>query len=421
MRYLALATFLLVYALFVILPKRRAHVAIVGALFLVVCGVLTPKSAVTAVHWNVIGIFVGTLALAEIFSYSRMPAYLAELLVNAAGRTSLAILFICGLTSFISAFVENVATVIIIAPVALSLAKKLKISPVLPIIAIAVSSNLQGTATLIGDPPSMILAGFAKMTFNDFFIYHGNLGIFFAVQIGAIASFIVLYLFFRRHSERISLERKERVITWIPTILLTIFIVCVAFSSFIDPEFRFLAGVISMSFGLISLIWYVWSVKGDGVKFVKRLDWNTTLFLIGVFIIVDSLTETGWLVAIADALGALAGDNVLFAFLLIISISTLISAFVCNIPYLAAMIPVAQRVAADLGVNEPLILFALLIGSCLGGNITPIGASANIVSMGILRRQGYVIPFRTFVKLGLPFTLAAVSSASLFLWLVWRY
>lgn len=421
MRYLALATFLLVYALFVILPRRRAHVAVAGALFLILCGVLSPKLALSAVNWNVIGIFVGTLALAEIFSYSRMPAYLAERLVNLAGRTSWAILFICALTSFISAFVENVATVLIIAPIALSLAKKLKISPVLPIIAIAISSNLQGTATLIGDPPSMLLAGFAKMTFNDFFIYHGNPGIFFAVQIGAVASFIVLYLFFRRQDERISLESRERVITWIPTILLIIFIVCLAFSSFIDPEFLFLAGVISMSFGLISLLWYIWAAKGDGVKFVKSLDWNTTLFLIGVFIVVDSLTETGWLVSIANALAALAGNNVLLVFLLIISISTLVSAFVDNVPYLVAMIPVAQLLAADLGVNQPLILFGLLIGSCLGGNITPIGASANIVGMGILRREGHVIPFRTFVKLGLPFTLAAVSSAAVFLWLVWRY
>jgi Na+/H+ antiporter NhaD/arsenite permease-like protein len=266
----------------------------------------------------------------------------------------------------------------------------------------------------------MLLAGFAKMTFNDFFIYHGKLGIFFAVQIGGIASFIVLYFVFRRQSEPISLERKERIITWLPTILLIIFIICLAFSSFIDPEFRFLAGVISMAFGLFSLLWYIWSAKGDGAKFVKHLDWNTTLFLIGVFIVVDSLTETGWLVAIADALSALAGNNVFFVFLLIISISTLISAFVDNVPYLVAMIPVAQRVAADLGVNQPLILFALLIGSCLGGNITPIGAAANIVGMGILRREGYVIPFRTFVKLGLPFTIAAVSTASLFLWLVWR-
>jgi Na+/H+ antiporter NhaD/arsenite permease-like protein len=421
MRYLALATFLLVYVLFVILPRRRAHVAIAGALFLIVCGVLSPLTAFTAVNWNVIGIFVGTLALAEIFSYSRMPAYLAERLVNAAGRTCWAILFVCGLTSVISAFVENVATVLIIAPIALSLADKLKISPIFPIIAIAVSSNLQGTATLIGDPPSMLLGGFAKMTFNDFFIYHGNPGIFFAVQIGAIASFVVLYFFFRGQGERITLECQERIITWVPTIMLITFIVSLAFSSFIDPEFRFLAGVISMSFGLISLVWYVLAARGDGVKFVRSLDWNTTLFLIGVFIVVDSLTETGWLVVVANGLAALAGNNVLVVFLLIISISTLVSAFVDNVPYLVAMIPVAQLVAADLGVNQPLILFGLLIGSCLGGNITPIGASANIVATGILRRQGYVIPFRTFVKLGLPFTIAAVSSAALFLWLVWRY
>ena len=169
-KIVSLAIFILSYILFVILPKKRSLVAVVGAILLVLSQTLSLKDAFLAINWNVMGIFVGTLAVADIFMVSRVPAYLAELIVDRARNTCWAILYICLLTGFISAFVENVATVLIVAPIALALARKLKINPTHMMFAIAISSNLQGTATLIGDPPSMLLGGFARMTFWDFFL-----------------------------------------------------------------------------------------------------------------------------------------------------------------------------------------------------------------------------------------------------------
>jgi len=161
----ALLVFLGAYILFVLLPRKRSWVAMGAALMLLVTGTLSAHEMLEAVNWNVMGIFLGTLIAAEIFIESRFPAFFAEMIVNRAPNTAWAILFICALTGFISAFAENVATVLIVAPIALSICKKLDINPVNVMIAIAISSNLQGAATLIGDPPSMILGGYSKMTF----------------------------------------------------------------------------------------------------------------------------------------------------------------------------------------------------------------------------------------------------------------
>src|SRR3990167_717230 len=170
---------------------------------------------------------------------SRVPAYIAEIIVDKAKNTAWSILLICALAGFISAFVENVATVLIVAPIALSLAKKLKISPMNMMIAIAVSSNLQGVATLIGDPPSMLLGGFARMNFMDFFFYKGRPSIFFAVELGAIVSFFVLYFIFKLHKDKIQLVAVEKVRSWVPTVILVSLIFLLAISSFFDTGFSY--------------------------------------------------------------------------------------------------------------------------------------------------------------------------------------
>src|SRR3989338_7990814 len=199
-KVISLIIFITAYLLFIFLPNKRSLIAAVGAVILILTRALTPKEALFAINWNVMGIFIGTLVVADTFMESRVPAYIAEIIVNAAKNTGWAILAICLMTGVISAFVENVATVLIVAPIALALARKLQMNPVKMMIAIAVSSNLQGAATLIGDPPSMLLGGFAKMTFMDFFFYKGKPSIFFAVELGALTSFIVLYLIFRNHN-----------------------------------------------------------------------------------------------------------------------------------------------------------------------------------------------------------------------------
>ncbi len=418
--YVSIAIFVLAYVLFVVFPERRTWIAAGGALLLVMTGVLSLKAAFMAVNWNVMGIFVGTLVIADSFMESRVPAFLAERIVNHSRNTCWAILWICILASFISAFVENVATVLIMAPIALALSRKLKIDPTNMLIGIAISSNLQGTATLIGDPPSMLLGGFAKMNFMDFFFYKGKPSIFFAVQTGAVISFIVLYFIFRRHSEKAEIVGVEKVRSWIPTVILVLLIAALACSSFFDTGFSYLAGEICMVFAIATIIWEKWTNQKPIRKGVRALDWDTTFFLMGIFIIVGSITATGWIERIAQALCGIMGTNIFVGYTLLVFIAVVLSAFVDNVPFLAAMLPVAITISDKIGINPSLLLFGLLVGASLGGNITPIGASANIVACGLLKKEGYPVKFGRFVKIGLPFTFVAVSAAYLFVWFFWR-
>ncbi|MCX7885967.1 MAG: SLC13 family permease [Verrucomicrobiae bacterium] len=241
--WISLVVFAVCYFLFVLLPRRRSLVACGGAATLVLTGTLSWREALFAcVHWNVIALFFGTLVLAELFMQSRVPAVLAEWFVDRARTVRGAMLAVCLLASVLSMFVENVAVVLLVAPVALSLAEKLNIHPARLLICIAVATNLQGTATLIGDPPSMILAGYMKMTFNDFFFYRGKPGIFFVVQVGMIASLATVFWLLRRHTQRIEFVPVERPRSVVPSALLGVLIVGLAATSVYDPEFKWLAG-----------------------------------------------------------------------------------------------------------------------------------------------------------------------------------
>jgi Na+/H+ antiporter NhaD/arsenite permease-like protein len=416
-----LLVFLGCYALFVALPRRRSVVACAGALLLVLLRELSWREAFFGtINWNVIALFFGTLVLAELFMQSRMPAVLAELFVDRTRTVRGAMIAVCVLASALSMFVENVAVVLLVAPVALSLAEKLKIAPTPLLICIAVCTNLQGTATLIGDPPSMILAGYMRMSFNDFFVYHGRPGIFFAVQIGALASLAVVLWLLRRHKEAIELIAVEQVRSRVPTVLLGALVLALSMTSVFDPEFRWLAGTLTMALAVAGLIWFQLRARWCPMReLIRTLDWDTTFFLMGVFVVVGALSGSGWLGKVAHWISVSVGGNLLTAFVAIILVAVLVSAFVDNVPFLLAMIPVAQRVADELGAPVPLFLFGLLIGSCLGGNITPIGASANIVTVGILRKQGHVVSFGQFMAIGVPFTFAAVLAAGVFVWLIW--
>jgi Na+/H+ antiporter NhaD/arsenite permease-like protein len=419
-KIISLIIFIVSYLLFIFLPKRRTHIAVIAAILLILSRVVSIKEAFLSINWNVMGIFIGTLIVADIFMESRVPAYIAEIIVDRAKNTAWAILLICLLAGFISAFVENVATVLIVAPIALSLAKKLKINPTNMMIAIAVSSNLQGTATLIGDPPSMLLGGFAKMNFMDFFFYKGKPSIFFAVELGALTSFVVLYFIFRHHKEKIKLLPLEKVKSWVPTILLVSLVFLLAMSSFFDTGFSYMAGLICMIFGIISILWEKFVNKGSILEGLRSLDWETTFFLAGIFVIVGSITITGWVGTISRYLSGVVGENIFLGYTVLVFMSVFLSAFIDNVPFLVAMLPVAISISNNLHINPSLFLFGLLIGTSLGGNITPIGASANIVACGLLKKEGYTVKFKDFVKIGLPFTLVAVSAAYLFVWFVWN-
>ncbi|NLX59534.1 MAG: TRAP transporter large permease subunit [Phycisphaerae bacterium] len=436
------AVFLVCYVLFAALPRHRHWVAVAGGALMLLLGPFGLGIDLTsaflyrfdedgarclpAVDWNVMGIFVGVLVVAELFMRSGMPGHIADLVIRRCPSARVTLLALCALTGIISAFVENVATVLLIAPVALSITRRLGIRPVPFFIALAISSNLQSCATLIGDPPSMLLGSEAGLSFNDFIWLNGRPSIFFGVQIGAAASFLVLLFVFRKHRQVVEPETVEPIKTWVPTVLLTLLIVALALSSAVHGGFAYTAGIICMVFAVVALAYDVIWHRTDAWKLTKELDWATTVFLVGIFIIVGALSQQGVLVVLAQWIKSITGESLLATYVLLIVIAMVVSAFVDNVPFLVAMLPVTSTLLKGLGYNidngDPqayLLMFGLLLGAGLGGNISPIGASANIVAMGMMSKQGHKPTFWEFVRIGLPFTLMAIGTGSIFMWFFW--
>lgn len=421
--YIPLKLFVVVVflACYVLILVRRLHPLLivgVGVLILLLSRVISINQAINSINLNVLGVFLGTMVLSGLFIFSGVPAYLASILVDKSKSICMAMLLVCGLSGFISSFTENVATVLIVAPIALEIARAINIDPVPLLIGVALAANLQGTATMIGDSPSIILAMQSGMNFNDFFWMKSHPGIFFAVELGAIGAFFILWLIFRKYNQS---PKKVEVIkpkTWVPALLMSLMICSLVVSSFIKNRHQYSVAFICLFWACVGLIWHELKHR-ESISLVRNLDWQTFFFLIGIFILVGSFTYTGIIEDIAKSISSFTGQNTFFAFMLIVWMSVLISAFVDNIPYTIAMIPVAKIVAGNLGISMYPFLFGLLIGTCLGGNITPIGASCNVVTIGILRKQGYQVKFNQFVKIGLPFTFVAVLLGSLFIWWIW--
>ena len=418
MKLFVVAVFLVSY-LFLILKKGHPFLILGGAIgLLFVSKAVGIREAIASINYNVLGVFLGTMILSGLFIFSGVPAFLATKLVDRSKTVGMALLSVCILAGFISSFVENVATVLIVAPIAFEVAKRLKANPVPFLIGIAVSANLQGCATMIGDSPSIILALSSGMNFMDFFWMKGRPGITFAVELGAVASFYVLYLLFKKYKQPVVQLEEVKVKTWFPTCLLILMMLTLAASSFIKDKPAYAIAFICLTYGAVGLIWHELKHR-ESMSLIRDLDWHTFFFLIGIFVLVGSLTYSGVINDIAKLIISFTKGNKFLAYTVIVWISVLLSAFIDNIPYTVAMIPVAKLVAGSLGIGPEVLLFGLLIGASLGGNITPIGASANLVAVGLLRKEKYQVKFGDFVKIGLPFTLAAVGVAYLFIWLVW--
>ncbi len=418
-KVIVLSIFILVYLYLILFKHNRAIALWCGIFIIVILGASPLINVITKVHWNVIGIFAGTLIVAEYFAFSRVPAYLSDFIIGRSSSAGSAMLRVCIMSGFLSIFIENVAVVLIVAPIALEIIKKLEISPVPVIIGIAISSNLQGTATLIGDPPSMILAGQLKMNFNDFFVFHGNPGIFFAVEFGAVASILVLWALFSGNKDPVKDVPEDKVLSWSPTVLLCAMIVGLAIAPIFDPEFMWLSGVVCMVCAAITIVWGFNFDKSESVRILKHYDWDTTLFLAGIFVLVNAFEHAGLITELKNVFVLYLGSDIALNFIFIVLFSVVVSAFIDNVPFITLMIPITYQMGIEIG-SEYLLVFGLLIGTCMGGNITPIGAAANIVSVGILKKEGYSVSFWSFAKIGIPFTLAATLAGSIVIWLVWR-
>lgn len=419
-QFLTALIFILVYAVLIATHHYRFITAWVGVGLLTLFGILTPFKIFHHINWNILGVLWGTSVVAELFIHSRIPAYLAERIIDLSKNLIWAILLLSLFTGVLSAFVENVSTILIMVPIAFAVADKLKVSPVPFVIGICLSSNLQGTATLVGDPPSMILAANTGMTFNDFFFFQGKPGLFFAVQIGAITSLVVLFLLFRKQNKPITIVEPEKIVSIIPGIMLGLLIVSLIIASFLKNKIGNVSGLICIFYAICAIIFSMSTKKIKTYSVLKDADWGTLIFLAGIFCLVGALKDTGIINILANWVGKFTSGNLLITYLVLVLFSMFISGFVDNIPYFAAIAGIIAPLAQTYNYPVYLLLFGTILGTTVGGNITPIGASANIVGVGLLRRRGYKISFLDFSKVGLPFTLAAVISSCLFIWVFYH-
>ena len=421
MKILAIILFLTMYILMTVFMNRRIWIVLATALIFIVSGILPLGSILSAINWNVLLMIGGTMVLVDFFIQSRMPNLIADWLLDKAKNVMWVIIFMSLFSGFISAFVDNVATVLMVAPVGIAVCRKLKISPIPMILSIAVSSNLQGAATLVGDTTSIMLGAYAKMDFLAFFWMEGKPGIFFAVELGALATVPVMMILFRGFRQTVKAESRTRVEDKFPAIMLILVVLLLIGASFIPGKPEITNGMICCVIAAVTAVYEAWKSRGSGstMHALKSVDYETLILLLGLFLVIQGITEAGVIHDVAGAIASVGGRNMFLLYTIIVWGSVAASAFIDNIPYVATMLPVIRGITGALGVEPYLLYFGLLTGATLGGNLTPIGASANITATGLLKKEGYEISFADFAKIGIPFTLIAVLTGYLFIWFVW--
>lgn len=415
----AIILFALTYVLMLTFSKYRPYIALASGLLFIVTGMLPVNQILDALDFNVLLMIAGTMGLVALFIESHMPELLADLIMEKVPNVQIAAVALALFAGVISAFVDNVATVLMVAPVAMEICKKLKTNPVPFIIGIAVSSNLQGAATLVGDTTAIMLGSAQGMSFLDFFWYKGKPSIFFAVELGAVLAALILAFIFRKEKAPIpKAGERTKVTDYVPTVLLAGTIVLLILASFIPDKPDETNGLICCALLAIGLVYNFCRKKNISAVTgpLKEIDLQTLGLLLGLFLMIGGIKNMGVIDAAAGLLVKAGGGNVFLLYTILVWASVLISAFIDNIPYVATMIPVVAGMAVKLQIDPTVLYFGLLSGATLGGNITPIGASANIAGIGILRKDGYEVKNTDFFKIGIPFTLAAIIPAYIYCW-----
>ena len=424
LQVIAIILFILMYVVMVAKTEWRLYAIWGVAVLFVLFGILqrNPLYWLSVINWNVIMMIGGTMVIVYYFIESKMPNRLAEIILEKCPTVMWVIILMSLFAGAVSAFIDNVATVLMIAPVGLAICKKLKISPVSMLLAIAVSSNLQGAATLVGDTTSIMLGAYAKMNFMEFFFMHGKPGIFFAVELGALLTVPVMLFLFHDLNQPVEAEEKTKVEGIFPTIALCGVVVCLIIASFIPKTPSTINGIICVVIALLCMAvdFRMKKMPENIRKAILSIDFETLCILTGLFLVIQGITDVGIIDMVANGIAKVGGKNIFLLYTIIVWGSVLFSAFVDNIPYVATMLPIITGISQLLGIEPYLLYFGLLSGATLGGNITPIGASANITAVGMLKQNGYTVKFSDFMKIGLPFTFVAVMAGYLFIWFTWH-
>ena len=417
---IALLVFVVTYLCIITEWVNKMLAALIGGFVIIVLGVVDQSIAFSAIDWNVIFFLIGMMLTISVMRETGMFMYIAIKTAKIAKGSPLKIMVMMFIaTAVISAILGSVTTVMILVPIVLLIAEELKITPAPFIITMVIAANMGGAATMIGDPPNILIASATKFTFIDFFL---NLTP--AIVIIVICSLGIIWLLYRGKMY-VSNERRAKImeyndknlITHPKLLWITLTVVGLMLLAFIFQKPLHLENAtIAMAAGLILV--FIGSRKKVDTIILNDIDWITIFFFIGLFMIVAGLVHTGFIDLLANSVMSITNGEPKTTSMVILWLSGILSAWIDNIPFVAAMIPMIKSIG--LHIQSPVqvqpLWWALSLGTCLGGNGTLVGASANIVAVGIANRNGYKISFMDYTKIGILFALESMLLSSVYIW-----
>lgn len=424
---IALLAMGLCYVLLFTEKMNRATVTVMIASFLVMSGVISQKRAIECIDFNTISLLIGMMIVVNIAERSGMFQYVAIWGAKKVRAHPLWILVVLGVvTAVFSAFLDNVTTVLLIVPVSVQIANKLEVNPYPYLLINIFASNIGGTATLIGDPPNIIIGSQLGLSFTDFLV---NLA---PIVLLVMVALILMFFYFWKDSLNTTMKNRALVmginekdaITDMMLLKKSLFVLVLVISGFIMAEhIKLENGFIALFGAAIMLLLYVIKMpheKSDEKveDVLNNVDWTTIFFFIGLFVIVGALESTGFLEKVGHYFIDITGGSVKKSVYVILSISAVFSAMVDNIPFVATMIPILKTMEESVGGRDVMmpVWWALSLGACLGGNGSLIGASANVIVAGIASKEGRPISFLRFLIWSIPVMVMSVIIAGIMLY-----
>jgi len=418
---IALAVFAITYFLIITEWINKMLAALVGGFVVILLRVVNQHTAFAAIDWNVIFFLIGMMLVISVVRETGIFMLIAIKTAKLAKGKPLNIMILMFLaTGIISALMGSVTTIMILVPIVLLIAGELKIPPAPFIITMVIASNMGGAATMIGDPPNIMIGSATDFSFLDFII---NLT---PPVLAIMASSLGLIWLIYRKGMKVSNERRAKLMEYSETnlirskklllaSLLVILLMLLALTLQVPLQLE--TATISMAAGLSLVL--IGSRKKVEKILVNDIDWITIFFFIGLFMIVEGLVATGFIDLLANSVTTLTGGNAKYTSLVILWLSGIFSAIIDNVPFVAAMIPMLEKLGASMPDPSQVhpLWWSLALGTCLGGNGTLIGASANIVAVGIANRNGFKISFKDYTRIGAVFTLNSIILSTLYIWL----
>ena len=411
---IAVGVFLLVMAAIISEKVHRSVAALAGAVVLLLTHVLTIETAADYVDLNTIGVLVGMMLFVAVVKSSGLFEYIAIWSAKLTRGQPMAILAVFAvITAVLSAFLDNVTTVLLIGPMTIAITQILEANPVPFLLSQIMASNIGGTATLIGDPPNIMIGSAAGLSFADFIVNTGP------VVLIILAVVVAIFFLMYRGNLHVESENMEKVLTLDEKLTIkdasllrksVIMIVLVVVGFIFHAQLGIESATVALTAAGVMLL-----IGGqDAEDVILGVEWSTILFFIGLFVVVGGLNSTGVIAMLANGMLELVGDNEVLAIVLVLWASALISAFLDNIPFVATLIPMIQTMQQG-GMDVLPLWWALSLGACLGGNGSLIGASANVVLAGVSAKNGYPITFMSYLKKGFPLMLLSIIICTVYL------